>query len=109
MIGLEAGFCLVANSVLGLAILSVLKRSKVDDALRLTNDDGAMLSLDSFWADAQSDVPNRAAKNTIENGALHMNFPILEQAQVCLSSLQCAIVRMAHELFSGAKYRFRKT
>jgi len=90
--------------VFDLAVLLVSKYSRLDESLGLATVEGAMLAAAIVCAGAKDGTPSRAAKSTIENGALHMNFPLLEQAEVCLPSLQSAIVRMAHELFSGFEF-----
>lgn len=99
--GLGSEFFLAVNTVVDLAVLSASKCSRMDGPLRRGTLDGAMLAAPISCAGTEDDAPIRADKNTIENGALHMNFPLLEQAEVCLPSLQSAIVRMAHELFEG--------
>jgi len=84
--------------------VSAPRRSWLDGSLRLEIDSGIMLAAATLCASTEGDAQSRAAVNTIENDALHMNFPLLEQAQVCLPGLQSAIVRMAHELFLKCKY-----
>ena len=84
-----------------LAALSVRKCSRLDGPLKLATVEGAMLASATLCAGTEDDAPSRVAKITIEHGALHMNYPLLEQAEVCLPSSRSAIVRMAHELFSG--------
>ena len=103
VIWLEAGFCLGVNTVFDRDALSVPKCSMPEGPLTLATAAGAILASADLCAGTENDAPSRAAMNTVENGALHMNFPLLEQAQVCWPRLQPAIVRMAHELFPGYK------
>jgi hypothetical protein len=99
IIWLDAGFWLGVNTVFFMATLSLPSCSRLAGPLVLATGDDAMLAAATLCADAADDAPSRVVIKTIENGALHMNFPLLEQAQVCLPRLQSAIVRMAHELF----------
>ncbi len=88
------------NTVVALVILSVFVWSMLEDPFVLTAGDAAILEAASLLASTEDDPPRKAIKTTTENGPRHMNFPLLEQAEVCLSRPASAIVRMAPELFS---------
>ena len=96
----EDAFFPEVNTVVALVILSVFVWSIVEYPLALTAGDAAILEAASLLASTENDPPRKAIKTTTENGPRHMNFPLLEQAEVCLSRPASAIVRMAPELFS---------
>jgi hypothetical protein len=87
------------STVLDKAGLSVLKPPLATGASTLgTGGEGCVNG--TLCASAGSGELKKAAKITIVDGALHMNFPLLEQAQVCNLELITAIVRMTHGLFT---------
>lgn len=75
------------NTVFDLLDLSVPGCSRDEGALRLEIAGCAMLEAAGLCACADTDAASSAAKNTVESGALHMNYPLLEQAQVCFPRL----------------------
>jgi hypothetical protein len=87
-----------SNTALDKTGLPVSKRPPSTGAPLAETAAGACLE-ESLCASTDSGTLSNAAKNTIVDGALHMNFPLLEQAQVCNLELHTAIVRMTQNQF----------